>query len=658
MEASPLTPAGARQEASSRRMRGVFLLAGTVLCLCGAVMVSMRGAQTADDLLQQHTQSLSATFDPAKIYADEKNIDQTHPNRIDSYDCLFSSCDDTGGDPLWAKVSRLKKQLAKFSSQQRAFMSKLDKPVQTTIQVLPGEPGRMGPRGFRGKTGPQGYRGDTGPQGRPGLEGRPGLPGPEGDRGPRGPPGEMGDQGRQGVEGDRGPEGPRGPNGPQGPAGKKGPKGYPGENGPAGQPGVEGNKGPRGLAPQGPQGPEGIAGPQGPPGEVGPTGLRGKAGPAGRPGEQGPPGVAGLKGPPGEDAKQAKPGQCPGMQTSKGESICCGVSRTDWHDYSSNGAVMTINTEACKFSGSVRYFTGMQGGGNQFIQTGLNTIYSQTDKSFTIYFAADRETMRGWVANARRYKISWCGVGKSSGPKVASMCCGQQDPNKWNYYTWGQSYIDIDASACEMRGTPVWWFGIKGYKQTSPKSITGVSAIYGSYGEQYKRQRMYLTYAKGAGVHYYNIRGGKPDEITPNYCVFGSPFPSGDAMMNQGYITKEEYPCQGVRIVSKYGTVTTNEGKVCCGDSKVDWAPMTNGAKMIVDTSACGFSDSKTPITYMTEIAGNGNQWRTTGGAAIRTSDSKSFELDLEFQPNPGSTESYADQYQWKIQWCGIGDIP
>eukprot|EP00960_Hanusia_phi_P049521 759588-Hanusia_phi.AAC.4 len=54
---------------------------------------------------------------------------------------------------------------------QKAFMKRLDQPVAITTTVLPGEPGRLGPRGRRGPPGAPGPQGLTGPQGRYGVTG-------------------------------------------------------------------------------------------------------------------------------------------------------------------------------------------------------------------------------------------------------------------------------------------------------------------------------------------------------------------------------------------------------------------------------------------------------------------------------------------------------
>jgi hypothetical protein len=56
---------------------------------------------------------------------------------------------------LSCSVRRLKIQLRKFAKIQAKFEEKLDKPVQTTVSVEPGEPGLMGRRGPRGSLGPQ-----------------------------------------------------------------------------------------------------------------------------------------------------------------------------------------------------------------------------------------------------------------------------------------------------------------------------------------------------------------------------------------------------------------------------------------------------------------------------------------------------------------------
>eukprot|EP00961_Rhodomonas_salina_P299664 3939107-Rhodomonas_salina.1 len=246
----------------------------------------------------------------------------------------------------------------------------------------------------------------------------------------------------------------------------------------------------------------------------------------------------------------------------------------------------------------------------------------------------------------------------SNGPKVPSICCGNQDPNHWNRYTEGQSYIDIDASPCEMRGTPVWNLGVTGYAATGPQTLQGTSAIYGSYGAQYNRQRMYLTYPTRYGVHWYNIVANKPDTITPHYCVFGSPFPDGNALVTQGLIQKEEYPCQGVSLVTQYKTVSSNFSSVCCCTTDFNWNPITNGATKTVDTSSCKFSDRKATVVYMTSILGNGNQWRSGGATALKSSSAKSFVMNIEFIPDSASTVSEAQKYEWKIQWCCFGQQP
>lgn len=103
-------------------------------------------------------------------------------------------CADTRTGLCVGAVAKLNRALKKLKVLQAQFDHKLSKPVETTMSVLPGEPGRLGARGNRGKSGAQGYPGEPGAQGRPGFPGRPGLPGDEGDRGLKGPNGLRGDQ--------------------------------------------------------------------------------------------------------------------------------------------------------------------------------------------------------------------------------------------------------------------------------------------------------------------------------------------------------------------------------------------------------------------------------------------------------------------------------
>eukprot|EP00001_Collodictyon_triciliatum_P115352 20238_1 len=144
------------------------------------------GGSAIPDLPQPRVRSRAArrsqlaNFDPAKMYKDPPETDLDHENRIDNYGCMFSDCEGKK-TPLLQTVNRLKRLLGKLDSAQKKFINDLkDKPVQTTMKVTMGEPGRLGPRGDRGVVGPQGPIGVTGAQGRAGFIGPEGPTGDEG----------------------------------------------------------------------------------------------------------------------------------------------------------------------------------------------------------------------------------------------------------------------------------------------------------------------------------------------------------------------------------------------------------------------------------------------------------------------------------------------
>lgn len=324
-------------------------------------------------------------FDPAAIYADPKEIDLDHPNRIDMYGSLFQDEEDSPPG-LWKAVTKLKDRMRQLARLQRKFMGTLDHPVQVSEQILPGAPGRMGARGARGPLGPPGLQGMTGAQGREGLIGRPGPPGDGGSRGLRGPRGFKGDRGRRGVPGTGGAPGPRGTAGAKGKTGEQGPPGYPGEPGPQGLPGQKGNIGPRGTSPGGAMGNPGPNGSPGVQGGKGPQGKRGDPGPQGRTGQRGNSGTHGMTGVPGKPAKQLPPPQC-GQKEKDGKlNVCCGQAVVAWKDYHSEGSYLDVDTNNCKFSeDSVMYFTEIFGQGGQWTELGQTALYSSSKSGFRVY---------------------------------------------------------------------------------------------------------------------------------------------------------------------------------------------------------------------------------------------------------------------------------
>ena len=529
--------------------------------------------------------------------------------------------------------------------------------MKTTMSVLPGEPGRLGARGNRGRTGPEGYPGPTGSPGRPGFTGRPGPNGDEGARGFTGQPGVQGDPGRRGVKGPEGPVGPRGIRGNRGPFGKRGPPGYAGDKGPAGQDGQKGGKGKPGSAPAGPPGPDGSPGSQGPPGDRGGKGVRGAQGAQGNPGPRGLAGVAGVDGGPGKDAKQAKANDCDGVKTSTGESVCCGTSSVNWHSYYSDGSFNDIDTRACKFSDPPKYFTSVIGNGYIERLMGGSSIYNPTKDGFRVYLAQEvtHRTPSGYVANAYRMRIRWCGVGKSAGPKVPNLCCGT-GPASWGR-AWHTGTQNIDAKACEMKGDPVWITAAQGAKSSGTDSFIGYNA---GFSQTYRYSRMYIHRAYEGQNYWGHISGnhfnsGHSDQLRPKYCLFGEPFPTGGMRINLNEIEADQYPCNGARLVDD-GTVKSNQAKICCGKTDTQWK--SKGALEVykqIDTSACNFDDdASNPVVYMTSVGGTSDHWKVTGTTAYIASSATGFSMSLGAHPKQ-VTPGKAKDLGWYVNWCGIG---
>ena len=125
---------------------------------------------------------------------------------------------------------------------------------ESSLYIVKGETGPVGPQGLQGEIGPVGPQGETGPQGPVGPEGPKGADGtmtfedltPEqkaslkGDKGDKGDTGAAGPQGEPGPKGDKGDPGPQGPKGDTGETGAQGPQGLQGEPGTNGTTPVKG----------------------------------------------------------------------------------------------------------------------------------------------------------------------------------------------------------------------------------------------------------------------------------------------------------------------------------------------------------------------------------------------------------------------------------
>ena len=69
-----------------QRLRPAYLLA--ILVMCSTILYIWSVHLSKSSLLEDADNG----FDPDIIYTEPKDTDWSHPNRIDEYGCLFSSC--------------------------------------------------------------------------------------------------------------------------------------------------------------------------------------------------------------------------------------------------------------------------------------------------------------------------------------------------------------------------------------------------------------------------------------------------------------------------------------------------------------------------------------------------------------------------------------
>jgi len=298
--------------------------------------------------------------------------------------------------------------------------------------------------------------------------------------------------------------------------------------------------------------------------------MRGEEGLPGPPGAQGIQGITGGTGGPGKDGPMLPIPKCKGA-VSDDKSICHGESNVNWNSFYNAGAYLDIDTSPCKMSDDdVQYFTFLTGNAYAESLTGGSAIYSPTKKGFRIYVASDIAgtqgwwPVQGWVMNQYRLRVSWVAVGKSTGPKSTAVCCGTGE-SKWAQ-SGPQSYQNVDAGACSMKGSPVWITAAEGGKAYGTSAFIGTNAAY-SVGERFAMmfiRQSDIAKARDGGFSAAELSGGK-NRLVPKYCQFGEPFPSGEQALDEGKISRDEYPCMGMRVVT---AVQQNEAPTAINDQE------------------------------------------------------------------------------------------
>ena len=95
----------------------------------------------------------------------------------------------------------------------------------------------------------------------------------------------------------------------------------------------------------------------------------------------------------------------------EGQRICTGSTvpgETAWAVYSTDYLMVEVDTSACGFSATPKYFTSLGGATHHWTAVGATSIYSATATSFGVYL---NNVKTPASANADQWHIQWMAVG-------------------------------------------------------------------------------------------------------------------------------------------------------------------------------------------------------------------------------------------------------
>ena len=206
-------------------------------------------------------------------------------------------------------------------------------------------------------------------------------------------------------------------------------------------------------------------------------------------------------------------------------------------------------------------------------------------------------------ANQNSLTIQWCGAGTSTGDKVSAVCCGTEAATGWQK-NWFRATKEISTSLCGLRGSPVYLSSVTAPSSAPVERVLGAAAVLPGSGRPFQSFRMYLedaalqsscgSYADSCRLSAVRDAVVNTGDYSAQFCAFGLSFPSGDALLELDAITKDQFPCQGVRLTEN-GIVATNDGKACC-QARCLSAQMTVAAERVFSKALRSVNEQKRQI--------------------------------------------------------------
>jgi len=280
----------------------------------------------------------------------------------------------------------------------------------------------------------------------------------------------------------------------------------------------------------------------------------------------------------------------------------CSGTGANWRSY--HGYIVTdIDTSACGFTTTPKYFTTISGTGGHWGLTGTTSIYSESPTGFRMYIY-----LKGGIsvstAVSRQYKVNW--LAQADTTSSACVLSTGAGTTHWVGYN-GHLYTNVPTTACTHSTTPQYIASVSG--SGNHWMLRGVSSIYSEASSGY---RVYVHRDAGSSTSFAN---------------------SNKWRMNTLSLNRNQVPpglCTGVQAATS-------------------WRAYGSYILMDVDTSSCGLT--ATP-RYFTSMSGDSNHWTTLGATAIYSASPTGFRIYI--QKSGGVSTSYASGRNWRINWVAV----